>query len=323
MSDYLWDKSGEPDPEIEALEKLLGPMGAKRDSRFAFPPRRTWIPMAIAASLLMAVGGIWLALHRNDHFAWQVSALAGTAQTARLGRGESLTTDAGSRARLEIRSVGQVEVEPNSQLSVMTLRGTEQRLDLKRGKISAMIWAPPGQFFVNTPSAVTVDLGCAYTLEVDSSGAGLVEVTAGWVAFENDGQESFIPATAACVTRPGKGPGIPYYEDASAALHDAVNRFDQNGDGTAVTQIVSEARPRDAITLWHLLRRVPVESRGPVFDRLAQLIHVPATVNRSGIVSGDGAMMDALWNSLDLGDTNWWRMWKTRIRASSAESVDH
>ena len=93
--------------------------------------------------------------------------------------------------------MGEVEVEPNSQLSVVTLGKTEQRLDLKRGRITAMIWAPPGQILVNTPSAVTVDLGCAYTLEVDSNGVGLVKVTAGWVAFESEGKESFIPATAA------------------------------------------------------------------------------------------------------------------------------
>ncbi len=151
--------------------------------------------------------------------------MAGAPRVARLERGESLTTDAGSRAKLEIAAVGQVEVEPNSQLSVMTLGKTEQRLNLKRGKISAMIWAPPGQFFVNTPSAVTVDLGCAYTLEVDGSGTSLVKVTAGWVAFENGGKESFIPATAACVTRPGRGPSIPYYEDATAALQNAVSRL--------------------------------------------------------------------------------------------------
>ena len=313
MSDYLWDKSGQPDPEIEALERLLSPLGAKPLARFVFPERRTWIPIAIAASVLAVLGGAWLVLNRN-HSAWQVSALAGAPQVARLERGESLTTDAGSRAKLEIASVGEVEVEPNSQLSVMTLGRTEQRLYLKRGKISAMIWAPPGQFFVNTPSAVTVDLGCAYTLEVDGSGTSLVKVTAGWVAFENGGKESFIPATAACVTRVGRGPGIPYYEDATAALQNAVSRFDQSGEQASVTQILSEARPRDAITLWHLLRRVPADNRGPVFDRLAQLINVPDSINRPGIVNGDAGMIDALWNSLDLGDTSWWRMWKTRMR---------
>ena len=36
--------------------------------------------------------------------------------------------------------------------------------------MSARIWAPPRLFYVNTPSAVAEDLGCAYTLEVDDLG---------------------------------------------------------------------------------------------------------------------------------------------------------
>ena len=318
MSEYLWDKSGDPDPEIEALERLLGPLGANRDARFVFPRRRNWAAMAIAASVLLLLGVGWFALNRKQ-VAWQVSALAGTAQVTTLARGESLTTDASSRAKLELPSVGEVEVEPNSQVGVVAMGNSEQRLNLKRGKISATIWAPPGQFIVNTPSATTVDLGCAYTLEVNGNGDALVKVTAGWVAFESDGRESFIPATAACMTRPGKGPGTPYYEDASATLKTAVTQFDERGEmgavaQIAVAQIMGEARPRDAITLWHLLRRVSVNERGPVFDRLAELIQLPASVNRQGVVSGDARMIDALWDSLDLGDTSWWRMWKTPTR---------
>jgi hypothetical protein len=147
---------------------------------------------------------------------------------------------------------------------------------------------------------------------VDADGTGLVEVSVGWVAFEDRGRESFIPATAACVTRPGKGPGIPYYEDASRSLIDAVRRFDADSDQEAAGLILAEARPRDAISVWHLLRRVSPDDRGRVYDRLSQLIAVPAGVTREGVLAGNPQMIDALWNALDLGDTSWWRMWKSR-----------
>jgi hypothetical protein len=133
----------------------------------------------------------------------------------------------------------------------------------------------------------------------------------GWVAFENDGRESFIPADAACVTRPGNGPGIPYYEDASQAFRDAVNRFDVDADEAAAGEILSQARQRDAITLWHLLRRVPPADRGIVYDRLTQFIKTPADVTRDGVVAANPQMIDSLWNALDLGTTSWWRTWKT------------
>ena len=78
---------------------------------------------------------------------------------------------------------------------------------LDRGEIRARIWAPPRLFFVNTPSATAIDLGCAYTLQVDDRGWGKVRVETGWVAFEHKGRESFIPKDAMCATRPGVGPG--------------------------------------------------------------------------------------------------------------------
>lgn len=320
MSDYLWDKSGEPDPEVEQLEKLLAPLAHQRGRTLVIPSQRIWnrpwLPIAIAASMLVIVTGAWVGMHRS-RVTWQVSTLEGKTEVGRLGQGQSFKTDGGSRARLELEAVGEVEVEPNSQLSVVTLGHQEQRLDLKHGTIHATIWAPPGQFFVNTPSAVTVDLGCAYTLEVDPNGVGLVNVTAGWVAFESDGRESFIPAGAHCVTRPRKGPGIPYYEDSTEALQNAVNQFDSATDWSteraAVRRILTDARARDAITLWHLLRRVPAAQRSAVYDRLAQLVPIPGTVTRDGVVGGNSQMVDALWDSLGLGNTSWWRMWKSRL----------
>ena len=86
-------------------------------------------------------------------------------------------------------------------------------MSLDRGQIRALIWAPPRRFFVNTPAATAIDLGCAYRLQVDDRGWGKVRVESGWVAFEYNGRESFIPKDAMCATRPGFGPGTPCYED--------------------------------------------------------------------------------------------------------------
>jgi len=113
-------------------------------------------------------------------------------------------------------------VEPSTRVRLLAMAAGLKRVALDRGTIHAYIWAPPGQFVVDTPSAVTVDLGCAYTLQVDDSGAGLVRTSLGWVGFKLNGHESFIPAGAACATRPKVGPGTPYFEDASAKFRTAL-----------------------------------------------------------------------------------------------------
>jgi hypothetical protein len=230
----------------------------------------------------------------------------------RLAVGDWLETDADSRALVKVGLIGEVEVEPNTRVRLVEARATEHRLALARGTMHARIWAPPRLFFVETPSAVAIDLGCAYTLMVDDDGAGLLRVASGWVGFEFQGRESFVPAGAACVTRPGVGPGTPYFEDASDAFQTALVRFDfEQGGVEALNTVLAEARREDALTLWHLLLRVSDAERGQVFDRLAQLVPPPQGVSRQGVRQGDKHMLDLWWNELGLGDTSWWRLWKS------------
>jgi hypothetical protein len=72
--EYLWDKSGEPDPEIQQLEQILGtlryqpkPLDLPDDIQ---PVRRNhhFSLIAIAATLLVALlaGGLWLLLNKPE-----------------------------------------------------------------------------------------------------------------------------------------------------------------------------------------------------------------------------------------------------------------
>src|SRR5579864_4316188 len=337
-NDYLWNGSGEPDPEIQKLEVLLGRYRHDRPSP-EFPaifPQERWTVrlrnmrffpalVAAAAGVVVAVGVslvIWMHGHGAPAEGWEVSSLAGAPQighrairgketTARLVAGQLLETDNQSRASLQAENIGQVEVEPSSRVRLLAM-GELKRIALDHGTIHAFIWAPPGQFVVDTPSAIAVDLGCAYTLHVDDSGAGLLRTTLGWVGFKLDGREAFIPAGAVCATRPKIGPGTPYFEDAAPSFREALAKFDFAGGPTEqknaeLEQILNEARPRDALTVWHLLSRVDASQRGLVYDKLAALVPPPSSVTRDGILQLDSKMLDLWWNELDLGDVSLWR----------------
>ena len=72
--DYLWDKSGEPDPEIQKLEEILGtlryqPRPLELPEELPNQRRRSFLPwVAIAATVLVALlaGIIWLNLRSNN-----------------------------------------------------------------------------------------------------------------------------------------------------------------------------------------------------------------------------------------------------------------
>jgi hypothetical protein len=243
---------------------------------------------------------------------------ARSAGDARLGIGEWLVTDGISRARIAVGQIGRVDVGPNTRLQLMEARGREHRMALTRGTIHARIWAPPKFFYVNTPSATAIDLGCEYTLQVDDSGVGLVRVTLGWVGFEGGGREAFIPEGAVGATRPGVGPGTPYYEDAPSGYGEALAILDfgrpEDSERAAALQLVlSSARRRDALTLWHMLARVTTAERGRVFDRLAALAPPPRAVTRAAVLAGDRRALDQWWDSLGIDNTTWWRLWKKKL----------
>lgn len=331
---YLWDGSGQPDPEIVRLETVLRQLG-HRGAPPALPPRKlaplrstTWVIGAVSSAaavlLIIAIGWYAMAALRRG---WTVHPITGApmvdgsraagSSSARLRVGGWLETDATSRARIDVGQIGRVEVEPNTRLQAVAARGGEHRMSLARGIIHARIWAPPKIFFVNTPSATAVDLGCEYTLQVDAAGGGLIRVTLGWVSFEGNGRESFIPQGAIGRTRRGAGPGTPYYEDAPSGYGDALaildfSAADDARRSSALDLILSSARRQDAMTLWHLLTRVAPDERGRVYDRLAELVPPPPSATRDAVLRGDRAALDQWWDSLGLDSATWWRLWKTK-----------
>jgi hypothetical protein len=334
-NDYLWDRTGLPDPDIVRLERLLGQLRPAADGPrvLTFParvsvrrPARSFVAVvaSLAAVVVTIVGISWPTVRESAGL--DVTRLEGAPTIAsrsigdhrELRAGTWLETNDEAKASIDIAGVGRVDVDPRTRIGLLSSRPGQHRLELQRGTIHALIWAPPGQFVVVTPSSTAVDLGCAYSLTVDDEGVGHVRVTTGWVGFEWRGRESFIPAGAACETHLGLGPGTPYFEDASAAFQEAIAVLDLAGSAaarrTALDRVIADARAKDAMTLWHLLLRVEGTDRARVFDRLAELAPPPAGVTRDGVLAGQRPMLDDWWDTLGLGAANWWRVWKQQWR---------
>lgn len=311
--DYLWDRSGAPDPEIEGLERTLAPLRYRHVGQGHARPRIWW---AAAAAIVLAAGGLLqFAAPRSQDTGWQVTRMEGAARlgsgaaavSMALRTGQVLRTGRASQLTLQADEVGKIDIGPDSELRAATGR----KVLLQRGVLHAFIWAPPREFVVDTPSARALDLGCEYTITMDGAGNGLLRVAMGWVAFQFADRESFIPAGAACVTRKREGPGIPFYEDAAEPFRQALAGLEK-GDPGALDRTLAAARPHDGLTLWHLLTRVAARDRGPVFDRFAQLVSLPPEVSRDAVLRKDRRMIDLCWNALNLENTGWWRGWERK-----------
>lgn len=308
MSDYLWDRSGKPDPEVAALEDALSELRFDRPMPPIPAKRRPWWLLAAAALVVVVIGFIWSGREEAVRVAselpvpsavpavgdgWKVARASGTPTcngdpvyaSDRLDVGGWLVTDDRSTAIVDVADIGKVEVAPRSRLRLVETGRGGHRMELARGSIHAQVDAPPRVFVVDTPSAKAVDLGCEYTLEVAEDGGSILEVTSGWVALEGKGTTAYLPVGTRCHTHPGGRVSIPYANDAPAEVIDALRRLEE---GASSDQLLKVARRADYVSLWHVLWRI--DARKPIYQRmLANGARRPT--DEAGVLRGDAAAL--------------------------------
>ena len=146
--DYLWDRSGEPDPEVQRLESALARFRHNRPApRFPHrltawdPWRRVIFPLTVsaAAAVLVVVATRFTPRPtprpEDSQVGWQVTRLAGEPKigdksiggTAHLRVGEWLQTDEASRATVDVSSSGRVEIDSNTRVRLVETRPGQDR----------------------------------------------------------------------------------------------------------------------------------------------------------------------------------------------------
>lgn len=259
---------------------------------------RMWTPARLrVAALLMVLGASAgaLTLSRRAAGQWHIAAAGSNSRVFTVGN--ALATGAGT-ARLTVGRIGTVDVAEGTDVQLLQAKWSRHRLALSRGTIHARIDAPPRLFHVVTPSGTAVDLGCEYTLEVDSLGNSTLAVTSGWVSFEDQGRESLIPAGMRMISRRRGVVGTPFRDDAPDSLRSVLADFDAgNRSDSVIAALLRSPRASDAVTLWHLAKRTEGDQRARVFQRLIHLVPPPAGATRVAVVD-DARMMKLYWTLL-------------------------
>ena len=335
--DYLWNPTATPDPDVVRFETALRTVrrssenGIRDFDAISLPDARTpkrssreikWPIAAIAAAILLVVA---LAGARRITSPWAVVMLRdnGVIPSLRtrnpLNAGEWIVTDAVTRARLNVGSLGKAEIGPSSRLRLIRAALTEHRLELAEGTLHARIWAPPRFFLVETVSALAIDLGCVYTLQIDKLGAGMLRVESGEVELVGPIHRARVPAGNSVHVNRAMGPGLPFPDNASPEFIAALTAFEKSRDAAAVNSLLDAATPGTTVTLWHLLPRVDGTDRAAVAKKLAQLSPLPAGAQLEAIIQLDPRSMEAWRGAMEPAWSServhfWKRWWRTLWR---------
>lgn len=288
--DWLWDGSGEPDPEEARLAELLGRQRYDRPAPHV-QPRGRWrgLPVLGVAVLLAAAAALVVAWPRPER--WSCGA------GCELAEGEWLETGA-REVVLEVADIGTMTVLPDSRLKLVDTSADQHRLELAVGSIHASVLAPPRLLVVDTPSAQAIDLGCEYDLTVLPDGQSVLVVQSGLVELAHSVRSAIVPAGAACITTPGHGPGIPWWVDDEQEHYADTLLLCDGGDTGPLAGLLAASRPRDTLSLWHLLQRVPDDDRARVLDRIAALDPVAHDLPRQRLLALDRQALDDLFDRL-------------------------
>lgn len=313
--DYLWDRSGSPDPDVARLEQLLSPLAhdapldevrlRRRGGRGRGPILAAGVLLAAAAAVAILV----LARPGRDApvapYACGAQA-TGFAFTARGGSvacgGASVPAgvlpvggvlDTGAhQADLAIADIGRAELGAGTRVRLDRTSRERHQLFLERGRMHATVTAPPRIFAVGTPSAHVTDLGCEYTLEVDEAGAGSIVVLSGKVELESGtGGVVVVPHGARARLLAGRRAGLPLVVGAGPALAAAV-RDHEEGVAGALPRLLEAATAEDAITVANVAVITPPADRRAVLERLDQIFPVPAPHTLDEALA-DRAVLDA------------------------------
>ncbi|HEX5061982.1 MAG TPA: FecR domain-containing protein [Kofleriaceae bacterium] len=263
--DYLFDRSGPPDPDVAKLEKLLAPLrhDAPLDELRMRRKRRTpWFVLGVALAAAAALV-IYFALPAKPT---KPSACGGSAGFAFSGVGGDVSCggaqvahgvlpvggqlDTGPHeASLTIADIGSAELGKQTRVRLERTDRERHQLSLERGHMHAKVAAPPRLFAVSTKHTEVVDLGCEYTIDVDDTGAGSICVATGLVELATASRATVVVPEGACATiLAGQRPGLPHARDARPELVSAIDAYDR-GDPAAFDRLLTLAERRDAITL--------------------------------------------------------------------------
>jgi ferric-dicitrate binding protein FerR (iron transport regulator) len=278
--DYLWNKSGEPDAEVQRLKEILGRYRSAAPmpdfKRVAVIRRRPLWPFAVAAALIVCaiLGAMRFYTPANR---WRATSESGIADVPHsiLRAGDVVRTESGS-VRLQSPAVGTIDLGANTTVRLIENRRKRHRLALAVGTIHAKTTSQPGVFVIDTPKARAIDLGCEYTLTIAPNGGGELHVLFGWVDLTRGYEKSLVPQGASASIDSDGSLTVPVFDDAAPAFRTAVRKHD-------MPTIVALARTRDAFTLLNLFRDATPDERMLLYDRLNQLVPAPPSITRESV----------------------------------------
>ena len=226
---------------------------------------------------------------------------------------EWLNTNENSKTRIKLGVLGEIEVEPSTQIKLLNLNASENHFYLQNGEINASIWGAPRHLFIDSPKGEIIDFGSSFNFKVDNDKSSVLKVKSGWAALHFKNQFVIIPAGNECITTDVIG--IPFNINSSKVFKEKLNEFVANKIN--VSELLNIADKKDLVSLWYLLISSYQNERKEIFNKIKALNSNASKLNEDEILKLDENALNNLWEVLGIGRKNYWKM----LHSSSTEKT--
>lgn len=222
---------------------------------------------------------------------WKLQTVKGTVRIGKsnvsvgnvLSDSEKLVTGPGGSAQIEVPNFGLISLTQNSVVNKVN----KNEIQFLQGKIYVNKNIGTSSLFsivcfgTKTKSLTSYD---SYNITNNLQTASL-SVYSGLVEVSGNKFSAYVPAGFTCEINKRNGLGIPYSENASPYMIEALRNYTFRGQQYAITQILSAAQKSDAVSLWHLLARVNAMYKTTIFNQLASYVTPPEGLTQNSSFS--------------------------------------
>jgi hypothetical protein len=238
---------------------------------------------------------------------WKVRTISGSVlvngkpnASERIDEGESLVTEAMSKAVINVPNTGRIEVGQNSFIILLKAKDGSNRIKILNGGITINNSATIPSLAIEVNNSVVYDRGGTFNIIMDENGDAKVSVEFGFVEIEQKGRSYFVDEGHICELRNSFHPGTPFKIDAPEEIKSAIKKLDyENGGDSTAVEIISKATIADALTLLAMIPRVSEQIRETLFNKISSYYLPPKGVDLEGIKKLDKSMLELWWNEIE------------------------
>lgn len=280
----------ESDQEDQDLKKDLEPEQIETKPKKEFKINTELIKKILYGVVLLVVLAAAYKIITSPSGGWEVVSLTGQPKLDNnsMDKDDSFTaegkieTDGNSSATFMIPEIGRLLFDVQT-LAERTTNNNE--IKLNEGQIKKYEGDASDILTVITPLAKFTELykGGAFRLNVAEDGTCKLLVESGWMIVKIKEFESYVPKSFGCLIMRGKY-AIPYPLDSPPQLISLLENFTGANDPSIGT-ILSLMTKKESLSLWHIIQLISTENRSIAFDRLNELVPIPAGVTKEGILA--------------------------------------